>query len=213
MDDRKKQIIELERRKREQGVSLDALLVRFGEALLGRVPDSFEQESFGEIAVYRKLRKNIADSEAAIQAVEELICRFREIEESIEDKEREDTACSRELAVMYGKLGKILLDSPSDDAGFCAPYRDQANALTTKVLSLEERLSGLEGTESGNVFTWIGKGAQSLVLRSFLTKAQDNLEQLRRNVGERYSRWKTVKLPGAETGDETVSYGGIAEAT
>jgi len=211
MDDRKKQIGELEQRKREQIVSLDALLTRLGEALLGRVADS-EQENdpaFEELAVFRRLKKDIVDSEAAIQAVEDQIRRFRELEETIEVKEQEESADSKELAVVYGRLGKLLLDeaagagalggeSTGGYADFCAPYRDQADALLTKVRSLEERVAGLEGREGGNVFTWIGKNAQGLVLRSFLTKAEENLDQLRRTVGERYSRRDIAALPAAE---------------
>jgi len=199
MDDRKKQIKELELRKQEQVVSLETLLTRLGEALLGRVAD-FEQESiadFEELAVFKRLKKDIVDSEAAIQAVEDQIRRFKELEETIEVKEQEESAGSKELAVIYGRLGKLLLDGDAD-ADFCAPYRDQADALLTKVLSLEERVAGLEGREGGNVFTWIGKNAQGLVLRSFLTKAEENLDQLRRTVGERYSRRDATALPAGE---------------
>jgi tetratricopeptide (TPR) repeat protein len=202
MDIRKKQISELEQQKRELMVSLDAMLTRLGEALLGRAADSTRKGSsaFEELDVFKRLKSDIAGSETAIQAVEEQIRRFRELEESIETKEQEESSGTKELAAVYGKLGKLLLDTASgssamadsptsgDGADFCAPYRDQADALLTKVLSLDERLSGLEDREGGNVFTWIGKNAQGLVLRSFLTKAQENLEQLRRNVGERYSR-------------------------
>jgi hypothetical protein len=211
MDDRKRQIGELEQRKREQIVSLNALLIRLGETLLGRVADSSQENdsAFGELSSFRRLKKDIVDSEAAIQAVEEQIRRFRELEESIETKEQVESAGSKELAVLYGKLGKLLLDKTAGDGAndgenaagyvdFCAPYRDQADALLTKVLSLEERVAGLEGREGGNVFTWIGKNAQGLVLRSFLTKAQENLEQLHRSVGERYSRRDVVALPDGE---------------
>jgi tetratricopeptide (TPR) repeat protein len=111
---------------------------------------------------------------------------------------------------VYGRLGKLLFDASSggDYADFCAPYREQAVALYTKVLSLEERLSGLEEKEGGNVFTWIGKNAQGLVLRSFLTKAQENLEQLHRNVGERYSRRDNGRL----LSDDTNSGGSSSES-
>ena len=214
MDDRKRQISELEQRKREQIISLDALLIRVGETLLGRIDDSShendspqgdtQRDVLGELAVFRRLKNDRADAEASIQAVEVQIRRFRELEENIAAKEQEDAAGSKELAIVYGRLGKLLLDAAARTgigggyADFCAPYRDQADALFTKVLSLEERLAGLEEKGSGNVFTWIGKNTQGLVLRSFLTKAQENLEQLHRNVGERYSRGDTVKLPGSE---------------
>jgi len=205
MDDRKRQIGELEQRKREQIVSLEALLTRLGEALLGREAGSGQEDTaFEELADFRRLKKDIVDSEAAILAVEDQIRRFRELEENIEVKEQEESVGSKELAVVYGRLGKLLLDEAAGGAAtsavadFCAPYRDQADALLTKVLSLEERVTGLEGRDGGNVFTWIGKNAQGLVLRSFLTKAEENLDQLRRTVGERYSRRDEAALPDSE---------------
>jgi hypothetical protein len=203
MDDRKRQIGELEQRKREQIVSLEALLTRLGEALLGREAGSGQEDTaFEELADFRRLKKDIVDSEAAILAVEDQIRRFRELEETIEAKEQEESAESKELAVVYGRVGKLLLDEAAvvnaEYADFCAPYRDQADALLTKVLSLEERVAGLEGRDGGNVFTWIGKNAQGLVLRSFLTKAQENLDQLRRTVGERYSRRDVAALSDSE---------------
>jgi hypothetical protein len=213
MDDRRKLIGEMEQRKREQIGILDSLLVRFGEVILDRVTDDFQENEadFGELTVYRRLCNDIIDSGASIQVVEEQIRRFRELEENIESKELEEGNCSKELSASYGKLGKLLLDAAdkplADGAAFvdfCAPYRDHARDLLTKVFSLEDRLAGLEQKEGGNVFTWIGKNAQSLVLRSFLTKAQDSLEQLRRNVGERYSRNSYRALPGCESDNERV---------
>ncbi|MCL2126966.1 MAG: hypothetical protein FWH38_01815 [Treponema sp.] len=216
MDDRKKRINELELRNKEQIVLLDAQLIRLGEAIIRRAGDSFQDDasSFDGLSDYRRLQNDIDGSQASIQAVEEQVRRFKEIEESIEAREREDGACAKELTVVYGRLGKLLLEAPAPAdssiteggqgagyADFCAPYREQAEALHTKVLSLEDRLSDLEEKEGGNVFTWIGKSAQSLVLRSFLTKAQDNLELLRGNIGERYSRSAAAGSPGAETGE------------
>ncbi|MDR2574857.1 MAG: hypothetical protein LBC52_00260 [Treponema sp.] len=205
MDDRKKRISELEHRKREQIVQLDALLIRFGEGVFGRMADSHDS-GIAELAVYQGHQADIANSQASIQAAEEQIRRSKELDQSIDVKEREESNNAKELAVAYSRLGKLLLDENSEQyAGFCAPYRDQNEALLTKVLSLGERLDELEKKEGGNVFTWIGKGAQSLVLRSFMTKAQENLEQLRRNVGECYSKdHKLSDVPAGNTGIETL---------
>jgi hypothetical protein len=189
MDERKKRIKELEQQKKEQAAFLDSLLADFGQTLFGRMEDS-PQEDIGELAAYRRCKDDIAASQASIQTVDEQIRTFRELEEGIEAGDRDESACLRELAVLYAGLGKLLLNADADGAGyaeFCAPWREQAEALLIKIDSLENRIDGLEQKEGGNVFTWIGKGAQGLVLRSFLTKAQENLEQLRRNVGERYS--------------------------
>jgi len=188
MDDRKKRISELEHRKREQIVQLDALLIRLGEGVFGRMADSHASD-IAELAVYQGYQIDIANSEASIQTAEEQILRSKELDQNIETAEREESDNAKELAITYSRLGKLILDENTGKyADFCAPYRDQNEALLTKVLSLGERLDELEKKEGGNVFTWIGKGAQSLVLRSFMTKAQENLEQLRRNVGECYSR-------------------------
>jgi uncharacterized coiled-coil DUF342 family protein len=188
MDDRKRRIGELEHRKREQIVQLDALLVRLGEGIFGRMADT-HSSGITELAVYQGFQTDIANSQASIQAAEEQILRSKELDQNIDAAEREQSDNARELAIAYSRLGKLLLDENSGQyAAFCAPYCDQNETLLTKVSSLGERLDELEKKEGGNVFTWIGKGAQNLVLRSFLTKAQESLEQLRRNVGECYSR-------------------------
>ncbi|MDR1253107.1 MAG: hypothetical protein LBK62_13240 [Treponema sp.] len=209
MDDRKRQIEELERHKRESVTALDSLLERFGESLLSRagqqIPaegadacaapaSSFTEESssFTEEAEYHRLRKEIADSEAAIAGVEIQIRQLKDLDEKIAQKERESDEQAKDLAGVYGRLGKALFSDGSGAYGeYTEPFRDQVESLCTKVRSLEERVAGLEQKEGNNVFAWIGKNAQSLVLRSFLTKAQDNLEQLYRAAGERYGRQDT----------------------
>ncbi|MDR0316580.1 MAG: hypothetical protein LBH97_06745 [Treponema sp.] len=196
MDERKKQIETLEQRKRENRASLDVLLVHLGETLLRRLGDlsAAETAELRDIEEYRRLHSDISGSEAAIQTVEEQLRRFRELEENIAAAEQEDSDCSTEMSVFFGKLGKMLLDESTDNpayADFTASWREQADALRIKIRSLEDRLYESEHTEGGNVFTWIGKNAQGLVLRSFLTKSQDSLEQLYRTVGERYSRRDT----------------------
>jgi predicted nucleic acid-binding Zn-ribbon protein len=185
MDDRKKQIEELEQSRRENQAALDSLLERLGENLLSRAGESGVENT----EEYRRLKKEIADSEDSIKTVEEQIRRFRELEERISAKEQEDSAHSKELAGIYSRLGKTLFEENSDVyAVFTGPFREQAEALVVKARSLEDRLAELEQKEGSNVFTWIGKSAQGLVLRSFLTKTQENLEQLYRSAGERYSR-------------------------
>jgi len=197
MDDRKNQISDAEQRKRDQTALLDALLARLGEAIFERTGDSTLEDvsAFVELAAYRRFKTDISSSQDSIQSAEEQMRRFKELEETITGKEREETLFSREVSSQYGRLGKLLLEEARRSSGdsrayedFCSPYRVQAEELLNKVESLEERLAGLENREKGNVFTWIGKSAQGLVLRSFLGKAQENLEQLRRTVGERFSR-------------------------
>jgi chromosome segregation ATPase len=185
MDERNKQIEELEQRRREHLAGLDSLLERLGASLLVCAGDD-SPDAAGE---YRRLQKEIGDSETAIQTIEEQIRLKRELEAQIASKEQEEGERSKSLAALYGALGKALLEADTGAGGIDAPaFREQSAPLIDKVRSLEDRLAELEQKEGGNVFSWIGKSAQGLVLRSFLTKAQDNLEQLYRSAGEHYSR-------------------------
>ena len=188
MDVRKKEIAELEQRKRENLAVLDTLLSRLGKAMFGRLGNASPAdcgEAAGDVDQYRALQQTIAGAEDAIKNVEEQIRRLREVEERIEIREQEDSAQAKDLTAAYTRLGRLLLESGGD---FAASRRADADALTSKARSLEDRLAELEQREGNNVFTWIGKNAQGLVLRSFLTKAQDNLAEIYRNAGESFSK-------------------------
>jgi archaellum component FlaC len=187
MDDRKKQISELEKSNRENQAALDSLLEELGSALLSRTGTGNADTGVSpDIGEYHRLLREIADSEESIKTVEAQITRLRVLEEDIEAKEQKKSAYSKELAGFYVKMGKLILDDPAQ-RDFSASYRRQADVLIPKVQSLEDRLAGLkEQSEGGNVFKWIGKGAQGMVLRSFLTRAADDLERLYRNAGEQF---------------------------
>ncbi|MDR2595767.1 MAG: hypothetical protein LBC76_00460 [Treponema sp.] len=184
MDDRKKRIDDLSRNNQENCVSLDSLLENFGENLYQRTKDM--NADFEDINQYNVLLRDIAESNTAIGRIEEKNRRFRELEETIELKEQEEKERAKEMAGIYRRLGKALLEN-SNYNNFTSLFREQADALTAKMESLESRIAELENRDGGNVFTWIGKSAQGLVLRSFLSKAQESQEQLYHNTGEYYS--------------------------
>ena len=184
MDDRKKRIDDLERVKLEARSSLDTLLENFGENLYTRAKDM--QADFEDIIQYNIFLRDIAESNTAIGKVEEKNRRFKELEEAIEIKEQEEKERSKELSGIYRRLGKALIDNSAYD-DFTSLFKEQAQALSSKLESLETRILELDNKEGGNVFSWIGKSAQGLVLRSFLSKAQESQEQLYLNIGERYS--------------------------
>jgi uncharacterized coiled-coil DUF342 family protein len=184
MDDRKKRIEDLERDKQEARVSLDALLESFGENLYSRTKD--QQGSFEDIAQYNNYLKEIAETNVSIGKVEEKNRRFKELEDTIEHKEHEEKERSMETAGICRRLGKALLEN-SAYSDFTSLFKEQAETLSSKLESLESRIKELENKEGGNVFSWIGKSAQGLVLRSFLSKAQESQEQLYHSIGERFS--------------------------
>jgi len=184
MDDRKKRIDDLQKNNQESRGSLDTLLENFGENLYSRTKDI--SPDFEDINQYKAYLQDIAESNIAIGKIEEKNRRFRELEEAIEIKEQEEKERAREMAGIFRRLGKALLDNPAYE-DYTSLFREQSDALTAKLESLETRIGELDNREGGNVFSWIGKSAQGLVLKSFLSKAQESQEQLYHNIGERYS--------------------------
>jgi uncharacterized coiled-coil DUF342 family protein len=162
------------------------------------------QVDFDDIIQYNIYLKDIAESNTAIGKVEEKNRRFKELEEAIDLKEQEEKECLKEMEGIYRRLGKALLDNETYN-DFTSLFKEQADALSSKLESLESRIKELENKEGGNVFSWIGKSAQGLVLRSFLSKAQESQEQLFLNIGERYSDRLTNeegKTGDSSTGDD-----------
>ena len=184
MDDRKKRIEDLLRNSQESRSSLDTLLMNFGEALYSRSRETrVEFEDFNQYNVYLQ---DIAESNTAITKIEEKNRRYQELEDAITRRENEERDRSREMSAIYRRLGKALLENTAYD-DYTSLFKEQADALSAKLGSLEARIGELDNKEGGNVFSWIGKSAQGLVLRSFLTKAQESQEHLYHDVGERYS--------------------------
>jgi len=184
MDDRKKRIDDLLKNSQESRTSLDTLLEGFGETLYTRTKEA--SRDFEDIKQYNVYLEDIADSNATIIKIEEKNRRFRELEEAISLKEGEEKDRGREMAFVFRRLGKALLENSAYD-DYTSLFKEQADALSSKLESLETRIGELDNKEGGNVFSWIGKSAQGLVLKSFLSKAQENQEQLYHNIGERYS--------------------------
>ncbi|MCL2805211.1 MAG: hypothetical protein FWD26_04655 [Treponema sp.] len=185
MDDRKKRIDDLSKNSQESRASLNILLENFGEKLYSRTKDE-PKADFDDIRQYNEYLRDIAEANADIVKIEEKNRRFQELVEAIEYKENEEKERTREMAVVYRRLGKALLENSSYD-DFTSLFKEQADALKVKRESLEARIGELDNKEGGNVFSWIGKSAQGLVLKSFLSKAQESQEQLYFSIGERFS--------------------------
>ena len=198
MDEREKNVRELEEKRREDQHSLDQTLTSLGAAFLARAagqpPHELPAPELRE--EYQQLNQEIAASEEAIKAVEGDLLRLRQLEENIQLKEQEAAERNRELADKYILLGKRLLDSGAYEQ-LTGTYRQQLDALRAKITSLEERLDVLDGKGDSNVLAWIGKNAQSVVLRSFLGKNQGNLQRIYQAAGEQFSQ---MPLENAEPG-------------
>ena len=193
MDDRKKRIDDLLRNNLESRFSLDTLLENFGENLYSRIKEM--NAGFDDILQYNVYLQDIAESNAAISKIEEKNRRYKELEDAIETAENAEKERAKEMAVFYRKLGKALLEDSSYD-DYTSLFREQADTLKAKLESLETRINELDNKEGGNVFSWIGKSAQGLVLKSFQSKAKESQEQLYLNIGERYSNRDVVRDEG-----------------
>jgi chromosome segregation ATPase len=177
MDERKKTIKDLEDQKKADLASMDALLIRLGESLLPRMRE--------EVSEYRVLLQDKSDSGESIKAAEADIARLKQLEEDIRKGEQDSSEQSKGISRLYTRIGELVLLNPEFEE-FAAPYRVQAETLMPKIQSLESRLEVLDGQENPNVFAWIGKNAQGMVLRTFLSKNKNNLQRIFFAAGEKY---------------------------
>jgi chromosome segregation ATPase len=177
MDERKKTIKDLENRKKADLASMDALLVQLGEVLLPRMRD--------EVPEYPLLTRDIHDSEESIRTAQANIARLKQLDEDMRGKERENSELNKTISLLYTRVGELVLQDTEFEE-FAGPYRVQAETLLPKIQSLEGRIEALGEREDPNVFTWIGKGAQGMVLRSFLGRNKNNLQRIFSAAGEKF---------------------------
>ncbi|MDR2786484.1 MAG: hypothetical protein LBB83_11290 [Treponema sp.] len=177
MDERKKTIKDLETRKKADLASVDALLVQLGEALLPRMQN--------EVPEYGLLMRDIHDSEESIAAAQADIARLKKLDEDIRRKEQESSELNKTIFLLHTRIGELVLQDPAFGE-FAGPYRVQVETLLPKIQSLEGRIETLGEQDGPNVFAWIGKGAQGMVLRSFLGRNKSNLQRIFNAAGEKF---------------------------
>lgn len=205
MDERKRTVRNLEEKRREDLAALNKLLETLGAAAIAEAETGMSgQELTSEyLTEYREITREIEDAEEAVRSVERDITRIKQVEETIRRKEQEYAGRNGELADRYARLGERLLGSEAREE-FALPFRQQLDALLPKIQSLEERLNVLEEKGDSNVFAWIGKSAQGMVLRSFLGKNQGNLRRIYQDAGERFILSSPEEQPGLEPEREEI---------
>jgi chromosome segregation ATPase len=167
------------------------MLENLGASLLSRQ----EQDDNSD---YCRLTRDISDSGAYITAIEGDIARLKAIEDDIHRKDQENAALGKDLSRLFIRLGEYVLGEydlkGGDGIEAVKPYQDQAEILYPKIKSLEERLEQAEDRSDGNVFTWIGKSTQAVVLRSFLGKSRNSLQKIFAAAGEKYSQSVSMEI-------------------
>jgi chromosome segregation ATPase len=185
MDARKKTIRELELRKGELLESINGILENLGKNLLLRGSGA-EYGEDQDLMEYRRILKEIEDSEEHIKTIEVNILRLKEIEEKVRVKEQEYVQKNKELSALYTGLGELIMADPRY-AAVTGSFTRQIEALVPKIKSLEDRLDELEENSRSNVFSWISANTQNMVLRSFLGKSRLSLQKVYMAAGEKFA--------------------------
>ncbi|AEF81120.1 hypothetical protein [Leadbettera azotonutricia] len=192
MDDRKKTIRELEDQRRTDQEGVDKLLETLGESLLSRIEGGNEPAEAPGLAdspylackEYRELLKEIAENGEIIVSIETDTRKLKDAEEQISYKELEYSEKTKEVSILFVQLGQYVLADPAFDS-FSLTYKSQLDNLLLKIDDQEAKLDELE-QKTGNIFTWIGKNAQILAVKTMLMKNQAGLHKIYRAAGEKF---------------------------
>ena len=207
MDERRIKIKDLEAKKSSDIKAREQLLEGLGEALFTRIgtDEPFDSNAEGTpggvLAEYRKLQREVAESEEKISSLEKEVSRLKDFEETISARGEERSRLEKELAEAYTGIGKALLEEHSiSDAPESA--QQHADSLLARIDGQETKLEELERQEGG-IIKWLGKSAQITVSKALLSKDKSTLRRLYREAGEKYIAEKPVE---SLTGDniETV---------
>jgi hypothetical protein len=199
MDERRRTIRELDEKRRENLLFRARTLEDLGRSLTERLGETALPGSHGES--YRRYRREISDSEASIESIQDALKRIRELDEEISIKRIEKADRQEEADRLYSRLGEFVLDG--DFARPCPAelqsLRRQQDLFTDRALSLNERLSDLTMPGEKKLFPWLGRLIQSMVIRSALKRTERQLEKIRCQGGEIYARGMEHQS-GTETG-------------
>jgi predicted RNase H-like nuclease (RuvC/YqgF family) len=196
MDERTKSILVIEQKMADEAGQINRLLRGLGQLLLEH---SDSEDLAVERADYGKIVDETARLDEAIRQVEKDGERVSGIDGKIAEEERQKSALKERLTAIYPKMGKLAVEDPAFSA-FAAPYKTRIAAIQQKIEGLSGRLNGPNETEEKgnvNVFVWLGKGAQHLVVKSFLARTQSSLERVYAEAGAEFTRNRPASQAGS----------------
>jgi len=203
MDERRSKIKDLEAKKASDNTTRNQLIEGLGEAVFKRIgadepfaADASSSPGFA-LSEYRKLQKEIDDSNELIKTLEKEVLRLKELEETISAREGEKAKLENELEIVHAGLGKALLEYP-DLHDATGAVKRQEEALVDRINEHEMKLEELEKREGG-ILAWLGKSAQMTVSKTVLMKNRAALKQLYRTTGEKFLFSKTVDMLDGES--------------
>jgi len=215
MDDRKFVIKELEEKKRTLTESKNHLLQGLGEAILQKIGDAepFSDSQIGGpgavLAEYRRMKKEIADSNETIKSLQLDDLRLKEIEERISAIESEQSLLKVELAQAHTSIGMATLKAP-DMNDITALLKTQEEALLVKIDEHEKTLAELE-EQGGGILGWLGKNARTAVEKALLSKNRSDLEKLYLRAGIEYLSTAMAELADVNAAKDAEKAIGLKE--
>jgi hypothetical protein len=184
MDERTKSILAIEQKIAGETARTDGSLRGLGRLLLERSQD-------GRIAIertaYNRINDETARLDAAIRQIDSDVERVNEVDNKIADEERLNAEVRGRLSALYPDLGRLVIEDERFSA-FSLPYKTRIDALLQKIDDLNGRLAEIGEKGSANIFAWLGRGAQNLVVKSLLTKTETSREQVYAEAGAEFVR-------------------------
>jgi DNA repair exonuclease SbcCD ATPase subunit len=184
MDERRKIIGELNEKRREQLQSRSQTLEALGKSLIERLDEG--RFPGGEGGEYRRVKQEIAESDASIESIEGALARIKELDEEISVKLEERSDREEEAADLYTRLGRKLMEGDFPDGG--NSNRNHLELLLSRNNSLEERLQDLDERDGGGIFSWFSKGVQSMVINASVKKNIRQMDRIYLQTGKHYAQ-------------------------
>ncbi|MDR0589229.1 MAG: hypothetical protein LBG25_01655 [Spirochaetaceae bacterium] len=186
MEERRKNIKDLEQKKHAEFRSINLMLEDLGEALLSRM-ETGEGDAGRLLGEYQQIRQEIADTGGLITDIREAVTRLGQVEEEAARNGQALAQVKQDLGRLYYGLGEWVFEDMTYRE-FTEPYGQQLDALRNKITSLEDRIEGLMGKEPPNILVQLGRNTQSLLLRSSLEKTRASVRLVYESVGEQFAR-------------------------
>jgi hypothetical protein len=182
MDERTKSIRAIEQKIAGETARVNGYLRSLGQLLLER---SHDARIAIERTAYEKINDETARLHTVLRQIERDVERVNEIDSLITEEERLNGEVTGRLDAICPHLGRLVTEDEVF-SGFSSPYKTQIDTVQQKIDGLNERLNRM--TEKDNVFGWLGRNAQSLVIKSFLTKTEASLERIYAEAGAGFVR-------------------------
>jgi hypothetical protein len=195
MDERKKNIRDVEEKKQLELKNNSLLEENLGKALLERFMNDGVVSETGffvdSLAEHQRFLAEIADAESQIENINTDIQRLKETETVLNQKDGLKALQIKTLSELHTALGERVLNEPDLDS-YSKPYQTQVDVIMLKIQEISDKLDGLNNAGEKNnllsrIGSQIGKSVQGMTLRASLSKQQDLIQKVYAVAGEHFT--------------------------